>query len=184
MAPILGIYASQISGHLVNTNFYSIATATVDSGGASSITFSSIPQTYSHLQIRGIGFYNYRAGIQFNGDTGSNYAFHLVGGTGSSTYAVGSANVNGSSATWGNFPNQVSGIPGAFVIDILDYTNTSKTKTTRALSGNDRNGAGDIWLASVLWNSTSAISSITLYSDEGGYPFAQYSTFALYGIKA
>ena len=83
MAPILGIYASQISGHLFAPSgaYDSIATTTVGAGGASSITFSSIPSTYTHLQVRitakgnrGIVIEN--AYLTFNGDSGTNYNAH------------------------------------------------------------------------------------------------------------
>jgi hypothetical protein len=67
-------------------------------------------------------------------------------------------------------------------MDILDYANTSKNKTIRMLSGNDRNGSGDIILISGLWASTSAINQIDLRL-ESAANFAQYSQFALYGIK-
>jgi hypothetical protein len=66
------------------------------------------------------------------------------------------------------------------ICDVLDYANTNKFKTLRSLTGNDRNGSGSIWLDSGLWRSTSAITSIKFTT---GTAFAQYSQFALYGIK-
>jgi predicted patatin/cPLA2 family phospholipase len=71
---------------------------------------------------------------------------------------------------------------GAGVIDILDYADTNKFKTTRTLNGVSSNASSAIdyiFLVSGLWRSTSAITSITLT----GNNFAQYSHFALYGIK-
>jgi hypothetical protein len=53
--PILGIIASAITGNLVTTSYESIATVTVGGGGAATVAFTSIPATYTHLQIRGIG---------------------------------------------------------------------------------------------------------------------------------
>ena len=189
MSPILGIYASQISGHLFAPSgaYDSIATSTVGSGGTSSITFSSIPSTYQHLQIRAIARTD-RAGavdsikMRFNSDTTANYAFHYLYGDGST--AVGDAGPNTSymallEAT-GN--TATSGIFGAFVTDILDYDNTSKYKTVRNLGGDDRNGSGLMSLTSGLWQSTSAITSITIFPFTGPN-FVQYSSFALYGIK-
>jgi hypothetical protein len=74
---------------------------------------------------------------------------------------------------------------GGGVVDILDYASTSKNKTIRTLSGADINGAGgDLRLSSGLWFATpAAITSITLYANGGSSDFAQYSSFALYGIK-
>jgi predicted patatin/cPLA2 family phospholipase len=70
---------------------------------------------------------------------------------------------------------------GAGVIDILDYANTNKYKTVRALSGHDNNGSGYVNFESGLWMSTSAITSIKLFT--AGNVYAQYTQFALYGIK-
>lgn len=66
-------------------------------------------------------------------------------------------------------------------MDVLDYKNTNKYKTSRFLSGYDANGSGVIMLNSELWMSTAAITSITI--DNTGSNFAQYSSFALYGVR-
>jgi hypothetical protein len=189
MAPILGIYASQISGHLFAPSgaWDSIATTTVGAGGAANITFSSIPSTYTHLQIRGIarsttsgagGDWVY---CQFNTDTGSNYAHHRVFGNGTSASAGGAASQTeirvGIAARNGN----TAGVYGASVADILDYTNTSKNTTARSLIGQDENGGGEIMLYSGLWTNTAAITSIKVYPEINN--FVQYTQFALYGIK-
>jgi len=190
MSSSIGIYASQISGHLVTNNFSSIQTVTVGSGGTSSITFSSIPSTYTHLQIRGIGGVtggttgNTDMAIFFNGTTSNNSSFsqHRLYGNGSSA----SSDYYSGYIVSGRFSfnsDANSGIFGATVIDILDYTNTNKYKTVRTLTGVDSNGAGAVWLNSGLWQSTSAITSITLDDGFGGSNWHQYSTFALYGIK-
>ena len=65
--PILGVIASQITGHLSTNSFESIQTVTVGSGGQSSISFSSIPSTYKHLQLRcfAAGAGSQRFGIRF-----------------------------------------------------------------------------------------------------------------------
>lgn len=86
----------------VGGDFESIATVTVGSGGASSIEFTSIPGTYQHLQIRGIAR-TARTGatpkreavyIQFNGDTGTNYAYHNLFGTGAAAQAGAAASTD------------------------------------------------------------------------------------------
>jgi hypothetical protein len=68
-------------------------------------------------------------------------------------------------------------------MDILDYANTNKYKTVRTLSGYDLNNAtyGALRSYSGLWMNTNAITSIKFYAD--GVNLAQYSQFALYGIK-
>ena len=183
MTPILGIIASQITGHLSTNSYESIATVTVGSGGQSSISFSSIPSTYKHLQIRGMGATvvgtsgNSNVYFYANGDTtAGNYYSHYLYGTGASAGATSAASSVVSFQSSNNITN-----PGSVVMDILDYTNTSKNKVTRALSGVDYNGGGVIALTSCLWNNTTAINSITLTAQDGNW--AQKTQFALYGIK-
>jgi len=175
MTPILGIMASAISGNL--SSYESIATSTVGSGGSSTITFSSIPSTYKHLQIRYSGFVANDAFIRFNGDTGTNYSRHSLYGNGSSAAAYGAANETAIGFTY----TASNTNPGSSICDILDYTNTSKYKTARILNGDDQNGSGIIMLASGNWQNTAAITSITIFEDSG--VFGQYSRFSLYGIK-
>ena len=169
-------------------DYQAIMTATVDSGGASSITFSSIPSTYKHLQVRAIArstaiYSQTLLKVNFNSDTGTNYAFHYLRGTGSAAQATSS--VSNNHIRLDNFPeaSQTASVYGAFVLDILDYTNTNKNKVTRALTGFDSNGDGVVALQSGLWMNTSAISTITIDGTYDAGVFAQYSSFALYGIK-
>ena len=181
--PILGIFASAVTGGVSTTSFESIATVTVGAGGSANIDFTSIPSTYTHLQIRGIGKFSGGDGLGVrvgNGsiDTGSNYAVHVLQGDGSSASA-GAASSQSRMVLGYDFQEF-----GPFVLDILDYANTNKYKTFRALSGDDRNGSGNINLRSGLWQSTSAINQIRLYGALSSVSFSQYSHFALYGIKA
>jgi hypothetical protein len=117
--------------------------------------------------------------LQFNSDTGSNYAYHGFFGDGSSVVAF-----NGTSKTKPDVFITSSGanIFSATVLDILDYKNTNKYKTIRSLSGTDANGSGFLAPYSGLWQSTSAITSIKFMPFSGN--FAQYSHFALYGIRS
>jgi hypothetical protein len=71
---------------------------------------------------------------------------------------------------------------GAGVVDILDYKDTNKYKTVRNLTGVDMNGMGELGLISGLWRNTNAITSILFYPPANN--IAQYSHFALYGIKS
>jgi hypothetical protein len=175
------------TGVAAATNSYeSIATVTVGAGGSSSISFTSIVGTYKHLQLRGFArgtgaAASYAINMRFNSDSATNYNVHGLYGDGSSAAAFGVANatvvqidrITGAGATANNF--------GSFVADILDYANTNKYKTARILGGFDNNGSGEIDFDSGAWRSTSAITSITLTLGTGN--FAQYSSFALYGIK-
>jgi hypothetical protein len=168
-------------------DYQSIATTTVGVGGASSISFTSIPATYTHLQIRLLArsttvASNSNAYIQFNSDTATNYSYHELTGQGSSASAASGTTVSGPRIC--NYPALSSGASmfGAAVIDILDYANTSKNKTYRSLNGNDQNGSGYAILFSGAWYNTNAITSITIGDNSGGN-FVQYTQAALYGIK-
>jgi hypothetical protein len=165
-------------------SYESIATINVGAGAGSSITFSSIPSTYQHLQIRYIGrrnnaFNTLSAGIRFNNDSGTNYVRHELYGDGStmSGSAATGLDASNTSTVTGTTPTSTFGVG---IIDILDYTNTNKYKTFRQLTGADTNGAGFINLASGLWLNTSAINSITMLV---GSNWEQYSSFALYGVN-
>ena len=182
--PPLGVFARPS----VATSFESIATVTVGAGGASSVTFSSIPATtYTHLQVRALVRSNRSNAydgmkMNFNSDTGNNYAWHYLYGDGTSATAAAGSTVGfiplgdtaGDTATANVF--------GATIIDILDYKNTNKYKVSRTLGNYDNNGSGFIGLFSGLWQSTSAISTITIIPYTGT-AFKQYSSFALFGIK-
>jgi hypothetical protein len=168
-----------------SASYESIATVSVGSGGSSSIDFTSIGSDWKHLQIR----YTARStrsatdtqvNMRFNGAT-SGYSAHIVYGDGGGAYA--SAYTSQSFINMNDIPaaNAGSNIFNAAVIDILDYGSTSKYKTVRSLIGRDLNGSGLVLLHSGLYQSTSAISSITIYPAADN--FAQYSSFALYGIK-
>jgi hypothetical protein len=189
--PMLGIMASQISGHLWAPSgaYDSIATVSVGSGGAASATFTSIPSTYSHLQIRAISRSDRATGggtalqVQFNSDTASNYwQYHFIYGTGA---GVGSLTGNLTTQALIGFSAGDSSTAGIFetqVVDILDYANTNKYKVIRSLAGGDYNNTnGQIELVSANWNSTAAINSITIFNST--YNFKQYTQFALYGVK-
>lgn len=150
------------------------------SAAQSSVQFNNIPGTYTHLQLRGFnvsGSAIASLSIRFNSDTGSNYARHNLEGTGSSAIAEASPNDTIIRAAYtGGTSN-----PSVFVMDILDYANTNKFKTTRSLSGIDQNGSGYVNLWSGLWRSTNAITNIDVF--HGNSTFNADSSFTLYGIK-
>ena len=186
MSPILGIYASQISGHLWEpAGAYDALWSTTLSATTSTVTISNIPQTYKHLQLRFILKPNATGSyikVSFNGNVStSSYTWHYLSGNGTSASAGGA----GTGTYPGCIVNNLTGTTNTFatgIMDILDYNNTNKNKTTRTLSGSDKNGSGAIDLASSLWLSTSAISSISLSYDQND-SFVQYSSFALYGCQ-
>jgi hypothetical protein len=186
--PILGIIASQDYNRVTNS-YESIATTTVGSGGSSTVTFSSIPSTYTHLQVRCLVKTNRTSSnlsstpFIFNSDSAANYSCHEFNGNGSSVSTV--ATSNGSNIDVGRVSGNSSSanVFGVEVIDILDYKDTNKYKTVRILNGFDNNGSGVAAFASGSWRSTSAITSITFQTPYDSTLYLQYTQFALYGIK-
>jgi hypothetical protein len=159
-----------------------IATQTLSSA-SSTVTFSSIPNTYTDLvlvaSVTGIGSISAGAiSIRFNSDTSTIY---------SATYLMG----NGSSATSGRSSNDTRMIvasptlnlgnnPFINIIQIMNYANTATNKTVLS-----RSNIAAAQVAGIvgLYRSTSAITSIT-YESYNGQNMSSGSTFTLYGIKA
>jgi hypothetical protein len=182
--PILGIWASSFRSDAGPVGAYdALATITVPSGGAASVVFAGIPSGYKHLQLRIIA----RSTAGGSSVTGMNCSInssvnavrnHYLYGNGSSVSAGAQvANQIG----WATGTSQTASTFATSIVDVLDYQNTTKNKTFRMLSGNDTNGAGDIALFSQLFNTTDAISSLSLSLNAGS--FAEYSQLALYGVK-
>lgn len=164
-------------------HFESIATATV-TVAQSSITFSNIPQNYTHLQLRSYwGFTdtgnNTWLNTQFNEDTGSNYSYHAIRSNpsgfvmsasyGTTRVSLGADNV-GNASSW-----------GVSIADILDYSSNTKNKTTKAFAGQDTTGVGTANLWSGMWNNQNPITSMVITSDASS--FRAGSIFSLYGIR-
>ena len=189
MARILGTIAS--SSFEAVGDFESIATVTVGSGGAANIEFTSIPSTFTHLQIRGLYSSNLESeiGIQYNSDTTTgNYRRHILEGNGVSAYATYSGFVGNSFYIGydnsGNSPSP-SDTFSTIVWDILDYKDTNKYKVLRGLSGGNQGnslGQGILGLYSLLWMNTNAITNIKILPSAGSWK--QDCHFALYGIRS
>ena len=168
-------------------DYQSISTVTVGAGGSATVTFSSIPSTYQHLQVRALArcataTVVRNITLRINSDTGANYTTHYLYGDGASALATADISAAYMYAGIAAGASANASVFGANVMDILDYANTSKNTTLRNLRGVDNNGSGTVYLVSGLWNNTAAVSTLTL-AVEGGANFSEYSSFALYGIK-
>ena len=167
-------------------NAYESIATVVPSGSTNTVTFSSIPSTYKHLQLRLLQKDNYvsplnASNVRFNSDPNANYAYHRLIGDGSSVSADSGASQTGMSLDLYASNNNSS--YGVAIIDILDYASTNKYKTVRSFCGYDANGSGRIQLNSALWmNQTDAITSIS-FAIGGSIVWNANSSFALYGIK-
>ena len=167
---------------------FPIQMVSVGAAGASTISFTSIPSTYKHLQVR-ISAKNTRTGensasvfFQINSDTStSNYTTHYLRGDGSTRSSFGAATGSYTGLSGESPSADLTSNLGVMIYDFIDYTNTNKYKTIRSINGYDANGSGSIYLSSNLWLNANAISTIQFTVP--GYSWAQNSKFALYGIK-
>jgi len=187
--PIVGSFAGASArayglgaGARALDGFYQIATTTVGASAVGNIEFTGIPAIYKHLQIRGLDYSAVGADIllRFNTDAGSNYSYHMIRGSGGSPSSASGSNPT--TFCWlGIDWTSVSTEMESRVVDILDYADTNKFKTTRCFHTSGNNTSTE-WLefTSGNWRSTSAITSLNIIAS--GATFKQYSTFALYGI--
>ena len=164
-----------------------IATAT--STGSSDLRFSNIPQTFQHLQIR----YFLRSTnspattdfsfMRFNSDfTAGNYASHWVAGDGATAFSDKQTGTNYAFGTIIPGGGAATNLYGAGIVDIYDYSNTSKNKTFKIIGGFDSNGTGSARLVSGLWLSTSGITDI--YCTSPNNYSAAGSIATLYGFTS
>lgn len=164
-----------------------ISTSIVSTSGVDTITFSNIPQTYRHLQLRGLQRWmnsglSYSK-IKLNDDsTVSNYSSHVMyrnGSSVSSTYSTGEPamvfnDINGTDYGSGNY--------ATFILDLNDYTSTTKYKTSRSMMGLSGGNSDTVRLVSGLWQGTAAVTSLSI-TVSGYSTFATGTRFSLYGLK-
>lgn len=179
---ILGVTASSILK--INGAYESIASAVGD-GTSTSVTFSSIPNTYAHLQVRISALFagsGNGISIRPNSSTATNYTRHRMASNGSALSASGNASPDGLTGAdvFGYTVGGRTTQPSVAIIDLHNYASTTEYKTIRSFSGCDFNGNGEIDIFSSLWVQTTAISSLQIYS---GAAFSTGTTFSLYGIK-
>lgn len=167
-----------------------IASVTVGSGGASSIDFTSIPATYTDLVVKLSARVSGYSGanqdflaIRFNSDSGNNYNNKVLYGNGSST---GSFDVSPTSsirqAATAPSDAATSNTFGNSEIYIPNYAGSQyKSVSTDSVSETNATASYET-LAAGIWNSSSAITSITFLPLQGT-AFTQYSTAYLYGVK-
>ena len=162
---------------------------------AASVTFSGIPTTYEHLQIRmsARNTWPYPQGtgaLTFNGTTGTAYSSHAMNATSTTPDGnayTGEANMKIPRLTTGD---GIGGTTGGVastdfapaIIDILDYRNANKNTTVLSMSGNSLTTTGPyVSFASGLFDDTTVITSITLDSNGS---WMRGSEFTLYGLNS
>lgn len=168
--------------------FNSIATTTL-TGNQLQIDFDNIPQKFKHLQLRAFvrnseATTDSETTFRFNDDAGTNYSTHYLRGYQTGFDSGNTANRAKGRAGYNPGSSSNANVFGIWIMDILDYQDTNKFKTTRTFNGYNNNGNGAVWIISSNWRSTSAITKISLTADnQAGRNFVQYSSFALYGIE-
>jgi hypothetical protein len=183
----LGILsAAGVSGF---SSDYELISTTVLGTATSTINFSNLgdfSSTYRHLQIRMVSrqtgsFGVVSSTVQFNSDTGSNYAWHRLFAQSPSS-VIPQASINQANFLISGIPdsNQAANAFGAAVVDILDFASNSKFKTVRALAGVTSTNS-EIHLQSGLYRSTSPITAISLTAQSTAHAIG--SRFSLYGIR-
>ena len=171
---------------MANT-FTKIASVSIGSGGASSIDFTSIPSTYTDLQVL-LSVRSSTTGgnawvglkLRFNSST-SGYTDRTVAGNGSTPFSFGTTygdfgflgDIDMSDNTASTFGNTSLYCPNYAGSQNKSYSSDSVQENNATLAQSN--------LVAGLWSNASAITSINLTLNTGN--FVQYSTAVLYGIK-
>jgi hypothetical protein len=176
----------------VNSSFVLLETVTLTSAQAS-VEFANLNTKYAalgyqHLQIRAVSRTEQSGtaramALRLNGDSGNNYAWHILDGDGST---VTSRNGTSQNVVYAGQTQGSGSAANAFVvgvIDLLDPFETTKNKTLRALGGSVGTGTQFIRLYSGFRNNTAAINSVTLYAEDLSSNFVIGSRFSIYGLK-
>lgn len=158
-----------------------IATNTVSGSSTGTVTFSSIPSTYTDLVIVcnfGLASAS-RLYLRFNGSSANDYSDTWL--TGESSTAYSGRDTGSSAMTVGGAWNGVStSLTASAILNVMNYSN-STYKTIIAKLANQKTSGGSVDTNVGLWRQTSVINSISVV---GGAAFLSGSTFTLYGIKA
>jgi len=181
--------AAGVSGEVTGT--YELISTTILGSNAASVTFSSLGtylSTYKHLQIRFTGKVSkaetgQELAIRVNGISTNSYSWHYIRGSGSSVTSANGTTTNGMFLGQFTADNATASTYGGGIIDLLDTYSTSKNKTFRGLSGVSTGGLTRINLYSGLFQSTNAVDSISIFSQNFSDNIITGSRFSLYGIR-
>ena len=152
-----------------------IATNTVANSTTASVTFSSISGSYTDLVLvsNGGAVGGFNGLITFNSDSGANYGWNRLLGTGSSASCDRNLSANSINFLVYDYPTHT--------VNVQNYSNTSVQKSVMVRFNNPSNYLGAV---SGIWRSTAAITSVTIATPGGGAYFPSGMTFNLYGITA
>jgi hypothetical protein len=176
---------------------FPIATFTVTGSSTDTIDLTSIPQTFTHLQVRvywnvtNTATGDYILAMTFNGDTYPNtsYSMHYINGQ--NTTASAGSEINNWNATIGDLGKYGSSVitptTSAFssvIADVLDYTSTNKNKTVRSLSVYENGSQSGVNMFSSARLNTAAVTSLRIWRSGSSGFFLAGTRIDLYGIAA
>jgi hypothetical protein len=165
-----------------------LQTVTVGAGGASSIEFTNIPQTYTDLVIKVSGRTNRSSilenfNIQFNNNTTSNYVRRILFGDGSSGYSNSQTDTTAGLDSSGinTAANATASTFGNAEVYIPNYAGSNKKSVSGEAVGENNATSSYQQLMAGLWDNTAAITSIKIIPTQANN-FVQYTTATLYGV--
>lgn len=183
-------YDSMLAGNPSIGSYQLIATANgTGVANARTITFSSIPSDYSHLQIRfvakNITIDTRDLNIRFNTATTSIYSWYTLIGNGSTATGAGNAVTQETVLQNAIARSTVAGLMGFGVIDIADYANPNKNKSVRALHAVvDPTALDFVSITGGNFANNEPISVIELtLNGTSAEAFTTSTRFSLYGIR-
>lgn len=164
-----------------------ISTTTLSSAN-NSVTFSSIPNSYTDLRLVCFAVSASSAStpsLQINGTTTSLYSQTILRGNGTAASSTNTTQASGVTEFQlpGNSGELGTTYPGFYFIDLFSYAGSTK-KTILISASDDKNGSGRVARSVGLYDSTSSITSLKVFLFGGSATFSIGSTFTLYGIKA
>jgi hypothetical protein len=163
---------------------YPIASYTA-TGNVSTISFTGIPQNFTHLQLRmfmrGSGTSGPNTLVVYNSDGGANYRVHYIGANSSAPFSgdFGSG-ITAANAGWMAGSDQTAGGFGIAIMDIYEYSKTNKNKASKSITGAEANTNSLLGFFTSIWFNTAAINSLALTPSAG--QFVQGTRIDLYGV--
>jgi hypothetical protein len=160
-----------------------IATTTLTSA-SNTITFTSIPSTYTDLRLVSVPIFSGSGEVgfvRFNSDATLNYSTRSLVGTGTTAFTNTSGGLeNQISFTEDQALGSIAGSPQLAIFDIFSYSGTTY-KTILGQCANDQNGSGGSMYRVCNWRSTSTINRIDILTLSAAN-FSIGTTVTLYGI--
>lgn len=183
---LLGILNAQAAGGAAGA-YDLLETVNITTTGVTTITLTGLGSysNYKHLQIRAVAQKqetgtNDSFRFYCNNDTGSNYAWHRLEGNGSSVSSGGGGSIYPFTS---EIPGATIGQWGAYVIDIADFSSSTKNTTFRALNGWASTTQPRIQFRSMLWNNTAALTELDIQIGAGTSTYKVGTRLSLYGRK-